>query len=118
MNLFLHILAWLIVAIVVGLFLLLVVICIGGTLAFAAGLVGHPIGASGDRVRPVRVRPRIPAALRRQVLARDGYVCQECGATEELEMDHIIPVSRGGATTLENLQVMCHDCNQRKGALP
>ena len=62
-----------------------------------------------------RNRARIPIPLRQQVLARDGYRCRQCGATERLEMDHIHPWSKGGEDTLENLQVLCRSCNFRKG---
>lgn len=57
----------------------------------------------------------IPDALRQAVLARDAYRCCACGSASYLELDHIIPRSRGGATSYENLQVLCRQCNLRKG---
>lgn len=60
-------------------------------------------------------RPPIPASLRREVYARDGYACLHCGATEHLSLDHIHPWSLGGPDTLENLQTLCKPCNSRKG---
>lgn len=57
----------------------------------------------------------IPTALRRAVLERDNYTCQRCNSRSFLELDHIIPRSKGGATTYENLQVLCHGCNMQKG---
>lgn len=60
-------------------------------------------------------------ALREQILKRDNYTCQNCGLSIEnepnllLEVDHIIPVSKGGLTTEENLQTLCWKCNRHKG---
>ena len=46
---------------------------------------------------------------------RYGYRCVCCGTTRRLGLDHIRPVSKGGQTVIENLQLMCRDCNLRKG---
>jgi 5-methylcytosine-specific restriction endonuclease McrA len=57
------------------------------------------------------------ADVRFQVLKRDGHRCRGCGATSEVEVlhvDHIIPVSKGGTTDLENLQTLCQTCNLGK----
>lgn len=56
----------------------------------------------------------ISAQLRAQVFERDGHLCCDCGVTERLECDHIHPVSKGGETTLQNLQTLCKPCNARK----
>lgn len=57
---------------------------------------------------------------RYDILTRDHYKCQICGRTQNdgaiLEVDHIMPVSKGGLTTDENLQTLCHECNQGKKA--
>lgn len=50
-----------------------------------------------------------------RILERDGYRCQSCGAESHLCIDHIIPVSRGGDSSDDNLQVLCHSCNTKKG---
>lgn len=42
--------------------------------------------------------------------------CAHCGSTERLEIDHIVPRSRGGDTRPNNLQVLCHACNMAKAA--
>lgn len=58
----------------------------------------------------------IPPAVRAEVWRRDGGACVDCQATEYLEFDHIIPWSRGGATSANNLQLLCRRCNLAKGA--
>lgn len=49
------------------------------------------------------------------VWRRDQGQCVKCGSNEKLEFDHIIPVSKGGANTARNLQLLCEDCNRSKG---
>jgi 5-methylcytosine-specific restriction endonuclease McrA len=65
---------------------------------------------------PAARRQGIPLDLRRAVWERDGGRCTECGSGFELQFDHVIPVAMGGATTAENLQVLCGTCNRTKGA--
>lgn len=57
----------------------------------------------------------IPVALRWEVFARDNFTCRECGSRKFLTADHVIPESKQGPTTLENLQTLCQSCNSRKG---
>lgn len=59
-------------------------------------------------------RVPIPGDLRRLVFERDGGRCVECESNFDLQYDHILPVALGGATTAENLQLLCADCNRRK----
>lgn len=61
-------------------------------------------------------RRGIPEDLRLLVWQRDSGKCAKCGSTSELQFDHIIPVALGGATSEENLQVLCGPCNRSKGA--
>jgi len=61
-------------------------------------------------------REAISPTLRRAVHERDGGQCRQCLATERLEIDHVVPYSKGGATTLDNLQLLCKRCNCVKGA--
>lgn len=67
-------------------------------------------------------RKKMTFKLRFKVFDRDGYRCQYCGrsASEgaKLCVDHIIPVSRGGKTTMDNLQTLCRECNASKAAQP
>jgi 5-methylcytosine-specific restriction endonuclease McrA len=65
---------------------------------------------------------RIPhqsrALSRKNILLRDRNTCQYCGAvlpSSDLTLDHVIPRSRGGSSTWENLVACCHPCNRRKG---
>jgi hypothetical protein len=52
--------------------------------------------------------------VRIEVWNRDGGKCVCCGATEKIEYDHKVPVSKGGESTAENLQLLCRTCNRRK----
>lgn len=65
-------------------------------------------------------RPRSAVRLsRRNVMLRDGHQCQYCGkrpTPRELNIDHVLPRSRGGADTWENLVTSCKPCNLKKGA--
>ena len=56
-------------------------------------------------------------AHKERVFARDGRTCRYCGSDEEpLHIDHIISRKRGGTHELENLQVLCKNCNLRKSS--
>ena len=86
----------------------------------------------GKRVRSVSMSMPFPSIVRlsvyvkvpfkkiilsrKNILRRDGHRCQYCGRTEvALTVDHLMPVSRGGEDTWENLVCACVDCNNRKG---
>lgn len=56
-------------------------------------------------------RDRLALAL----IERDGYTCAECGAFENLTIDHVTPVSKGGSDELDNLRFLCRGCNSKKG---
>lgn len=67
-------------------------------------------------------RALMTSKLREQIKRRDLYTCKNCGISLEqephllLEIDHIIPVSKGGLTAEDNLQTLCWKCNRSKGA--
>lgn len=65
---------------------------------------------------PPRKKAKIAGTLRKRVFERDAYRCVSCGTHIDLSCDHIVPESKGGPTTLSNLQTMCLPCNMRKGA--
>lgn len=67
-------------------------------------------------------RSLMTSKLRHYILERDNYTCKLCGNSTTfepnllLEIDHIIPISKGGMTELDNLQTLCWRCNRAKGA--
>ncbi len=62
------------------------------------------------------VKPsRHPAFTRFNVFLRDRFTCQYCLAHEELTFDHVVPRSKGGLTTWDNVVAACSPCNLRKG---
>lgn len=86
--------------------------------AFHGGKISRERLLAGNNDEPTRTT--IPLKDRWAVLKRDNYRCAKCGASPsndhivELEVDHVIPVARGGGNALENLQTLCHRCNQGK----
>jgi hypothetical protein len=61
-------------------------------------------------------REPIPREVRRAVFERDGGQCVQCGSNFDLQYDHVLPIALGGANTVENLQLLCGQCNREKGA--
>ena len=57
---------------------------------------------------------KIADSVRAAVLVRDGGRCRNCRRSINLEIDHIVPVSKGGKTEESNLQTLCRRCNRRK----
>lgn len=79
-------------------------------LAVAEALLGiNPAAA-------VRRRQALSRDVKLAVFERDSGRCVECGSNFDIQYDHIIPFSLGGSTSVENLQILCAPCNQRKGA--
>ena len=56
-------------------------------------------------------RPYIPKSVVDEVWRRDNGRCVYCGEQKDLHLDHIIPLSKGGASIAENLQILCSKCN-------
>ena len=62
-------------------------------------------------------RGKVTNRMRFAIYERDHYRCRKCGRkTNDLEVDHIIPIAKGGKSTFDNLQTLCHRCNYRKGS--
>ena len=68
----------------------------------------------------INVRETIPLNVRWKILKKDNYTCVKCGKSPaknndiELEIDHILPVAKGGTNDIKNLQTLCRNCNQGK----
>lgn len=58
---------------------------------------------------------KLTKKLRYKILRRDGFRCVVCGTVERLEIDHILPVTKGGLTEERNLRTLCFWCNRLKG---
>ena len=101
-----------------------------GSLIFILMLIGLPIFIAsiiisaiftiiGDNIIVIIL---MTSQLREKIKYRDNYKCCSCslGIVDEpnllLEIDHKIPLSKGGITTYDNLQTLCWKCNRTKGA--
>ena len=67
------------------------------------------------REKPAYSKKKISSSLRWKVYERDGFKCVKCGVQKDLTLDHVIPESKGGLSTFENLQTMCKSHNSSKG---
>lgn len=68
-----------------------------------------------DNLTIKQQRKRLTETAKKNIFIRDKYECQYCGSKEELEIDHIIPLSKGGNNEESNLITSCHRCNTLKG---
>lgn len=66
------------------------------------------------RARLARVGGKVTKAEWLAMLERYGHKCLKCGSTERLTMDHVLPISRGGPNTIDNIQPLCLSCNSSK----
>ena len=74
--------------------------------------LGNRFKKSSDKSK--NQRKSIPTSIMDKVWNRDGGKCVQCGSKENIEFDHIIPFSKGGANTYRNLQILCRKCNRKK----
>lgn len=63
----------------------------------------------------IKNRTPVPKLTRKDVFKRDNYLCLSCGTDEDLTLDHIVPRSKGGSNKINNLQILCWNCNLAKG---
>jgi len=76
--------------------------------------VGESVTETTEKRRKGRY---IPFQIKMRVVRRDNYTCQECGVhlkDDEVEFDHIIPISKGGSSEEHNIRLTCYDCNREK----
>ena len=82
-------------------------------------------GGGEDGIKPTRPKPPkatvkstgrepIPQDVMDAVWNRDGGQCVKCGSNQDLEYDHMIPLSKGGSNKYRNLQLLCLKCNRSK----
>ena len=76
----------------------------------------HQLVSALDMAKSKRVSPNrnIPQDVKNAVWKRDGRQCVMCGSNKDLQYDHIIPLSLGGGNQVENIQLLCKDCNLTK----
>ena len=92
------------------------------------GLLSRLANKDGDYYRDREIwdnlckveRGKVTNAMRFEIYERDHYTCQKCGLngcghSTGLEIDHIVPISKGGKSVPSNLQTLCHKCNELKG---
>lgn len=60
---------------------------------------------------------KTPPVNRREILRRDNHCCQYCGSRKHLTIDHVLPRSRGGTHSWDNVVIACMQCNSIKGDL-
>lgn len=65
-------------------------------------------------------RAKLTMSLRYKIFCKDDFKCQICGRSAKdgaiLHIDHIIPISKGGRTEIDNLRTLCQSCNLGKGS--
>jgi hypothetical protein len=87
------------------------------------GYLGKETKEELDRdPEPIMFRTPIPKKLRFKIMRRDAYKCRLCGMNQNdgvrLQVDHIVPVAKGGRTEERNLWTLCQPCNSGKSDMP
>lgn len=75
----------------------------------------HPADAQNIRARRMGISGYLARSDWNKVLAAHNFACVVCGATEDLTIDHIVPLSKGGLNIIDNVQPLCRRCNSSKG---
>lgn len=102
--------------------------CPLSAISIAVCALAERINETNAKPRPRRDGPATPDAykqrrglskgawrrLRETVFERDGRECTYCGATDDLAVDHVVPLARGGTNDLGNLTPACRPCNSSK----
>jgi len=70
--------------------------------------------SEAEKIEKEGQRLPIPEEVRIVVWRRDDGKCVKCGSRENLEYDHIIPISKGGSNTVRNIELLCEKCNREK----
>lgn len=77
----------------------------------------HPLDTQRSKSVQLDISSATWREIRLLVFERDGYTCQYCGKkTDSPQCDHVVPLSSGGKSTMENLVTACRECNLSKGA--
>lgn len=72
------------------------------------------LGKLSDNYSFQNIRVPIPSHIKEAVWKRDKQICVNCESDRDLEFDHIIPVSKGGSNSINNIQLLCQKCNRTK----
>ena len=79
-------------------------------------LIFEAKGKLKEKTKGTERSRRISQEVMDKVWRRDEGKCVQCGSQENLEFDHMVPFSKGGANTYRNIQLLCESCNRKKSA--
>ena len=75
----------------------------------------HCVTKQNQRARRLGVQGQLTISGWQAILKAHDGACVECCSTKDIVIDHIVPLSRGGSNTLDNVQPLCRSCNSRNG---